>query len=109
MPSRPVQLAGLSLEPVCQWGYLTASDSTSVGGGGSTKPLKRETVKRGEGGNHTKVAGTDSVTALVTKIKLISGEERLLWCLVVLPVLRSSPQPVDLNEGVTTNTLNRAA
>lgn len=86
MPSRPVQLAGLSLEPVCQWGYLTASDSASgrggSEGGASTKELERETVKKGEGESQTKVAGTDSVTALVTKIKLISGEERLWWRLL---------------------------
>lgn len=25
MPSRPTRLAGLSLEPVYQWGHLTAS------------------------------------------------------------------------------------
>lgn len=55
---------------LCQW-------EGGRGGGASTEELERETVKKGEGESQTKVAGTDSVTALVTKIKLISGEERL--------------------------------
>lgn len=81
------------------------------GGGGSTKLLKRETVKRGEGENQTKVAGTDSVTAWVTKIKLISREERLWWVQSTESSWFHLSSVLHLSlwnweEGVTTNTLN---
>lgn len=54
MPSRPLQLAGLSLEPVYQQGYLTASaapeasDSPSGWEGCQQSPWKERQRKRGK-------------------------------------------------------------
>lgn len=89
MPSGPAQLAGLSLEPVCQREYLTAS--AAPGGltlrrrmrGASTNPLKREErespERRGEKkSDHIRVAGSDSVTTLVTKPAQLTGRRRSL-------------------------------
>lgn len=60
MPSRPVQLAGLSLEPVCQLGYLTASER---GINGTTE--KGDSEEREKKSHQS--CWSDGVTALVAK------------------------------------------
>lgn len=112
MPSRPLQLAGLSLEPVYQQGYLTASaapeasDSPSGWEGCQQSPWKerrRKWARKRGGGGETKKKNTmksEGITAqrqewqrrfrattLVTKINPIilwrkGTAWHLWWCLL---------------------------